>query len=153
MKLPISNRQKFVLFSAIVNAFIVYIIGFLSYRIISSYDYIYYISGAELEGNLFLINLLCTSLVFPFLIRINKNYTKHIWVLLLYELLLIVLHQVYFIGFLWRFPESITDFDWWHSFLYEIKYVTPQVILISIGFYFNQLILGKKLLPKLYNRL
>ncbi len=147
-----NNWIKFILICLAINELIVIGIGHLSYKIIYSFDYIYYTSGADLESNLFLINGLITAPFSPFLIKITKKIHYHWRILLVFQILFMFAHQIIRIGFLWRFPESIDDFDWWHSFFYEMKYVTPEMIIVIIGIYYNQLMVGRKLLPTLYKK-
>lgn len=143
-------KYRFLAITTIVNAIVVILIGKLSYYIVSSFDYIYYISGAELERRILIFNLYIISIMAPFFIYRFKKVSVHFSILLIIQVAFILCHQIKYIILGWRFPDSISDASWWHSFFYGFQYVIPQVIIISIGIYFNQLLWGRKLLPTMY---
>lgn len=147
-----NNWVKFILICLTINELIIIGTGYLSYKIIYSFNHMYYIGAAELEYNLFVTNIFITAPISVFLIKITRNVHNHWLILFGFQIVFMIVHQIIRIGFLWHFPESLDDFDWWNSFFYDIKFVIPQVIIVITGIYYNQLIIGKKLLSTLYKR-
>ncbi len=133
-----------------VNLLIIIGVEYLACEFISMIDSMYYISYPNLDRNTYLFSLFLVSWASPLCIYIIHDYRKHFKILLIIFLFFLLIHQIIYVVFLWRWPESIMDLSWWHSFLWPLMYVLPKVLLISLGIFYNQLFVGRKILLNRY---
>lgn len=140
---------KFAFLCVICNIIMVLTVQVVSTFIINKLDTSYYVIGGKVENFIFLINLFFTSLVATLLIKLLKKASSHLLVIILFEILMVTTYQAIHI-----YHPVEFGYDWyWSDFFYDLRYVIPQVIILSIAIYLNQMIIGRKLLPTKYKKI
>lgn len=144
-----NNKVKFHLIASILNVLVFLLANYINYFVANLWDEKF---GIRASSALMFIQSLYAYLffwLFTFTIYLYKNPKKHILIFLLLSIMIVILYENYLIFIAYELQDRGTLFvlDSLTLALYDTGVF---IIVATIGIYFNQLILGRKLLPEKY---
>ena len=142
---------KFHLIAAFANLALIILFEAVFNVLVDSIDDVYFITGNDLGQFMYLTNIIFVWWLSPLLMTTVFNDKKYLKLLLSFEIILAFSYTTIVHVFFYRFPDSLFDKSWWHGYFYELKFVLPLVICLSIAIYYSQLWLGKRFLPAKYS--
>lgn len=139
-----SNKGKFYILSSIINFLLIFFAVIVSGLITEEY----LVSGmfvTQKNGGadfLFLRRIyMFSAFLFPFLIYVIKNYKYHGLVIFIISLIVVFSRQLFYY---YQLPNE------YYSILRSFKETILLILSTSVIVHFSQMIIGKKLLPTLY---